>query len=153
MLELPHTIVGATIATKIGNPALSLPLAFLSHFALDLLPHWNPHIYQEVNSKSQVASRSKKIILVDVLASLFVGAFLALRFYPDFIKVATILVACFLAVLPDLVEAPYFFAGSRNKYLLAYIRLHRRYQKNGPFWLGILVQAVTITACLFLIFL
>lgn len=152
MISLPHTIVGATIATKIGNPALSLPLAFLSHLVLDLVPHWNPRIYKEMNHKGQVSCRSRKIILADGLSALFAGTFLALRFYPDLIRVAAILVACFLAVLPDLAEAPYFFAGSRNKHLLAYINLHRRFQLNGPFWLGISTQVVTIFICLLLIF-
>lgn len=151
MIELPHTIIGATIATKMGNPALSLPIAFLSHFILDLLPHWNPGIYKELNHKSEVSKRSKKIILADCLAALLIGTLLALRFHPNLGKVATIMAACFLAVLPDLAEAPYFFAGSRNKYLLAYINLHRRFQGNGPFWLGISTQIVIIVICLFLI--
>ena len=54
MLLLPHTIVGATIAAKIGSPWLALPLAFLSHFAADLLPHWNPQITQEMETEFTV---------------------------------------------------------------------------------------------------
>lgn len=34
-----HLLTGAAIASRISNPILTLPLAFLSHYLLDLLPH------------------------------------------------------------------------------------------------------------------
>lgn len=153
MIELPHTIIGATIAIKVGNPALSLPLALLSHFAFDLVPHWNPHIYREVNSHGQVSVRSKGVIVADSFSALAVGTLLAFRFYPDLNRVVTIFAACFLAVLPDLVEAPYFFLfNSTNKYLKAYIKFHRRFQANASFWPGVISQAVVVIICLLIIF-
>lgn len=154
MISLPHTVIGATIAVKVASPAISLPLAFISHFVFDnLIPHWNPHIYREVNHEGKVSARSKKIIFIDVLSALAVGIAIALRFYPDLLRVATILAACFLAVLPDLIEAPYFFFfHSRNKYLVSYIKLHRHFQKNNSFWPGILTQIVILAVCFFLIF-
>ena len=39
MILTPHLLLGAAIAAKISNPFLILPLAFLSHYFLDLLPH------------------------------------------------------------------------------------------------------------------
>jgi hypothetical protein len=35
-----HAAVGAGIALLVQQPALALPLAFLSHFVLDALPHY-----------------------------------------------------------------------------------------------------------------
>lgn len=152
MISLPHAVIGATIATKVGSPLLSLPLTLLSHYIFDLIPHWNPPIYREVNLKGRVSEISKKIIVVDGLSALFVGTAIAFRFYPDLARVAAVLAACFLAVLPDLIEAPYFFFfHSRNKYLVSYINLHRRFQKNNSFWPGILTQIVILTVCFFLI--
>lgn len=40
MLALNHAATGAIIALKINNPFLVLPLAFASHFVLDVLPHF-----------------------------------------------------------------------------------------------------------------
>lgn len=152
MIELPHAVIGATIATKVGSPLLSLPLTLLSHYIFDLIPHWNPHIYREVNHEGRVSERSKKIILIDGLLALVVGTLVALRFYPDLARVAVVLAACFLAVLPDLIEAPYFFFfHSRNKYLVSYIKLHRRFQKKSSFWPGILTQIVILAVCFLLI--
>jgi len=40
MLLSPHIIVGAAVATSVANPLLGVALAFLSHFVLDRIPHW-----------------------------------------------------------------------------------------------------------------
>ena len=152
MLELPHAIVGATIAIKIGNPLLSLPLSLLSHFALDLLPHWNPNIFTEVKKYGKVSSFSKKIILVDSFLALIIGSLLAISFYPNFGRIITVLLGCFLAVLPDVAEVPFFFAGSQNKHLTTYIKLHRRLQFSAPLKLGIITQTIVLALCFLIIF-
>lgn len=41
MLSTPHLLVGAAIGQIIPNPALAIPLSFLSHFPLDAVPHWD----------------------------------------------------------------------------------------------------------------
>lgn len=152
MLELPHTIVGATLATKIGNPLLSLPLAFLSNFLLDILPHWNPHLYTELNGRGVISLKSKLIIIVDATLALVIGSLLAIRFYPDFSKVVLILAGCFFAVISDVLEAPYFFLSWKNKHILKLIGLQRKLQWNVPFLPGIISQISLILLCLFLIF-
>lgn len=40
MLSFTHMMVGAAIASKV-SPAIGLPLAFASHFALDAVPHYD----------------------------------------------------------------------------------------------------------------
>lgn len=152
MLELPHTIVGATIATKIGNPLLSLPFAFLSNFLIDLLPHWNPHLYSEMNHDGKVSKKSTIICLIDSSLALVVGLFLAFRFWPNFAKVGIVLLSCFLAVLADVLEAPYFFLGSKNKYILKLISFQRKLQWSISPMPGILTQVVLILACFLILF-
>ena len=152
MLELPHTIVGATIATKIGNPYLALPFALISNLLIDLLPHWNPHIYTEMNHNGKVSPKSKRIVIVDSSLALITGLLLALRFYPNLGKVAVILAGCFLAVLFDVLEAPYFFLGSKNKYILKLISIQRRFQWNVSPIPGILSQIILIGICFFFLF-
>ncbi len=39
MLYTPHFLTGAAILKLVPNPAVGLPLAFLSHIFLDLTPH------------------------------------------------------------------------------------------------------------------
>lgn len=153
MLELPHTIVGVTIASKIGNPLLALPLAFLSNFLIDLIPHWNPHLYSEMNHDGKVSRKSTIICLVDSSLALAVGLFLVFRFWPNITKVVIVLLGCFLAVLADVLEAPYFFLGSKNKYILKLISFQRKFQWNVSFIPGVISQIILIGVCLFFLFL
>lgn len=152
MLELPHALVGATIAIKTGNPFLAFPLAFLSNFVLDLLPHWNPHLYTELKKDGKLSSKTMKIVFTDAFLALIIGLFLASRFYPDWQMIILILVSCSLAVSADLVEAPFFFLNSKNKYLVNLIKFQRKLQWNVSFWPGMLVQGGLLLFCFYLIF-
>ena len=109
MLETPHVIVAAAIAVKVGRPELALPLALASHFILDIVPHWNPHINQEVEKFGSVSKRSTVIVAVDSAIALLTGSLIAYHTLPNYALVLTVLACCFLSVLPDLAEAPYFF--------------------------------------------
>jgi hypothetical protein len=41
MTATNHVLTGALIATAVHNPFIALPLALISHFALDALPHFD----------------------------------------------------------------------------------------------------------------
>jgi len=147
MLELPHAVIGATIAAKVGNPFFALPLAFLAHFLLDILPHWNPHIFTEMQSTGKVSKKSVTIIVVDALLALIAGLFMAFQFWPDINRVIIILLGAFVGVLPDLIEAPYFFLHSKNEFLLKLIKFQGKFQwKTSPF-VGILTQIIVLLLC------
>ena len=109
MLETPHVAIGAAIAAKIPNPFISIPLAFLSHFAMDRVPHWNPHINTELKKNGYITTKSSVIIAVDVAFALILGSLIAYQAMPDKNRALIIMLGSFAAVLPDLVEFPYFF--------------------------------------------
>jgi len=152
VIELPHAVVGATIALKIGNPALSLPLALASHFILDLVPHWNPHLNQEVKKYGKITDSTKAIIISDVAASLAAGTFIATTVLPNTTHFIVIILGAFLAVLPDVAEAPYFFWGSKNKFLTKLIAFQSSLQLNVPVVPGLISQALVLTAAFWWIF-
>ncbi len=149
MLETPHVIVGAVIATKVVNPALAIPLAFGSHFLLDKLPHWNPHIWTETKKFGKPTSKSTLIMIIDTSTALIAGSLIASRALPDTGYFLTIIASCFAAVLPDVVEAPYFFLGVRNQIFKKWIASHRSIQSNSKsiFW-GLQTQIITVIAAL-----
>jgi len=151
MLELPHTLVGATIATQIANPLLALPLALASHFVFDLIPHWNPSLYTETKKLGKPTWQTNAIITIDVILSLIMGFFVALRFWPDTGRIFLVIAACFLAVLPDLVEAPYFYLGVKNPALKKFIAFQHKHQAKAKIIPGLLTQLATIIICLHLI--
>jgi hypothetical protein len=149
MLETPHVAVGAAIATKIPNPFLSIPLAFLSHFALEMVPHWNPHLVTEMKKYGGPTKKSVHIIIVDVSLALIYGGFVAYRALPDKTHAITILLACFASVLPDLIEFPYFFLKIKNRFLMTWLKWQKALQVDTtPFW-GFITQTATILAAFF----
>jgi hypothetical protein len=152
VLETPHVIIGAAIATKIGNPALSLPLAFASHFILEKVPHWNPHLGTEKNNFGKVSNKTTIFVTLDSLTALLIGTFIASRALPDTRQAAIVLIACFLSVLPDLMEAPYFFLNMKGKFIERWISIQKSMQENASPLPGVLTQITLITAALWWIF-
>lgn len=146
MLETPHALVGAAIATKIPNPLVSLPLAFVSHFVLDMVPHWNPHLNTELKKYGKVTARSRNIILADVVAALGFGTLMATQFATTPEHMVVILFGAFAGVLPDVVEAPYFFFKVKNKALEKWLYFQKAIQVDTDVLPGMATQIATIIA-------
>ena len=47
MTATNHFLAGVTIASFVGKPELALPLAFISHYILDALPHFGDSKYHQ----------------------------------------------------------------------------------------------------------
>ncbi len=148
MLETPHVVVGAAIAMKIANPALALPLALGSHFILDRIPHWNPHLNTEMKENGKPTKKSSVIVIIDVCLALVLGFFIASRALPNTSHATTILVASFISVLPDIIEGPYFFLGIKSKFIKKWIVFQKSLQVNTSIIPGLLTQVITIAAAL-----
>ncbi len=148
MVELPHTIVGAALAAKIGNPALALPLALGSHFVLDMLPHWNPHLRTEKKTLGDLRPKTKRIIMLDVVVSTAVGVAIATTVLPDVKHFIVVLLGAFLAVLPDVLEGPYFFFNQKNKVVTRLLDFQKSLQFDVPFVPGVLTQLLLSFAAL-----
>lgn len=151
MLELPHVVIGATIASKIPNPLISLPLAFLSHLLLDLVPHWNPELYREHRQYGRPLRLSNLIVIADVILSLAAGFWIASRVLPNIAQALVILFACFAAVVIDVIEGFYFYLGAKNKFLKNLISFQRRHQGRVPLTPGLLTQIITILLSLYIL--
>jgi len=152
MLETPHVLVGAAIASKITNPLLSIPMSFISHFMLDKVPHWNPHLNLETEKYGKPTKKSTIITVLDVSTSLVIGSFIAYRAYPNVSQTINILLCCLMASLPDIVEGPYYFLGLRDKLSKKWIGWQKSIQVDTNFILGTLTQITTILASLYWIF-
>lgn len=146
MLETPHAIVGAAIVTKIPNPLISLPLAFASHFVLDMVPHWNPHLNQEIRKYGKVTSRSRNLVIADVIAALAFGSLMATQFATSPTHLVFILLGAFAGVLPDVIEGPYFFLKWKTKFIEKWIMFQKAIQVDTTPFPGLATQVATIIA-------
>lgn len=147
MLELPHTIVGATIALKVGNPALALPLALASHFIVDMIPHWNPHLNREMKENGKLSTKTTYAIIADVGLSLLGGFFIASRALPNIESFMVVIAGSFAGVLPDVIESPYYFFRQKSAWLEKFIAFQKSIQNNAPPVVGILTQVILLAAC------
>lgn len=152
MLETPHVIVGAAIATHVVNPALAIPLAFASHFILEKVPHWNPHLNSETEKYGRPSKQSTYIVIADIITSLALGGYVASRAIPDWGHTATILAACFAAVLPDILEGPYFFLNMRSEIIKKWIKFQKSIQVDIPIIPGLITQVITVLLAFWWIF-
>jgi len=151
MLETPHVAVAAAIASKIPNPLISIPLSFASHFILDITPHWNPHINREIKKYGHPTKESINIIRADSIVALFLGTSLALH-APNYHQFLNIMACSLVSVLPDLVEAPYYFFKKKGPIIEKWIAWQKSIQNDVVPWLGLSTQVIVVLASFFWIF-
>lgn len=131
MTGINHMATGAIIGAAINSPIVAMPVAFASHFALDVLPHYgNDH-----NRK-----RFKILIALDAIlvVAIVVGLLIA---RPH--KWLSMLVCGLLAMSPDLMWLPEFIRDIRKKEAKARTRImhfHQRIQWGERVW-GAAVEA------------
>lgn len=147
---VPHTVVGVVIALLVKQPLLVLPLAFLSHFVLDAVPHWDPLIGDLKSQKfSGVGKEGLLIIATDFLIAFDLGLFFVWRALegcsaPDPALATTIFFAAIFANLPDGLMTPFIFFGKRWGWLNAYVSFHSRIQTKLFLPWGLLIQGAVI---------
>jgi hypothetical protein len=141
-----HVLVGSLIAVTIKEPALVLPLALLSHYAIDALPHFGYPGHggygEALKHKATLAVEGLNIIGIIIL--LFTVHF----------SVWVVSAAVILALLPD-IEWPYRYLFFERKGLkppeTILTRFHGRIQWCERWW-GIFVE-VGFFAVVYVIFL
>ena len=151
MLETPHVAVGIAIASKIPNPWLAIPLSLASHFILDKVPHWNPHLYTETQKLGRPSKKSTTLEIIDISAAFILGSTFAIKALPNWQMAVLILSASFTSVASDVVKYPYYyFPNFRPKWLVRWVKFERSMQVDAksPFW-GLLTQALVIFAALY----
>lgn len=128
MTATNHVLTGAVIALSVQNPVIALPLAVMSHFALDGLPHFDLKINDHSSGRFQMLLYSDMFVASVVLLSI---AATRPAFWP-------LMIACgILAASPDLMWFPNYLRGLKGQKLKtngAIASLHSKVQwLTGPF--------------------
>lgn len=98
MTATSHALIGASIASLIPNPILAIPLAITSHFAADLVPHWDAG----TNRRKKTMMRLRVEAAFDVL----LGFTLVYLIFGRIVGSAYLFVMIIAAQLPDWLETP-----------------------------------------------
>ena len=146
MILTPHLLTGAAIASGISNPILGLSLAFLSHYFLDMLPHWEYSI-KNVKSKNWIGAVPESM---RIIADFSIGVLLILVMAE---RAPFALLGAGFGIVTDLLG----FLGVvfPNKLLGYHDRLHAkthflRYAKI-PSAIGILSQILVVAMAAYLL--
>lgn len=110
MTATNHALTGAVIGLVIGQPLLALPIAFLSHFVCDALPHFGSN---ETDNDKWVKSLSfETILIVDTSLCVILVGVLAVT-HPLHWQLAA--VCAFVAASPDLFSINYYLKVKMGK--------------------------------------
>jgi hypothetical protein len=99
MLETSHSLVAGSLAKLIPNPAVGLPVAIVSHFLLDLLPHW------DLNTNG--ISKNKTKLIAGSLTDATFGLGLTWWLFQNQVNHLYLFLMILFACLPDWIESPY----------------------------------------------
>jgi len=146
MLLTPHTTIGIALGAAFPNPIISVPLSFLSHFALDMVPHWDDVGLGEIELHPQpIRTRALRLILLDALFSLSILLFFFYWAMPDYGVGITIAACAGAANLPDLFYLPLIFSRKWG-WAIWVARLQARFQVNSkaPMAFGLLIQLFAV---------
>lgn len=98
MTATSHALIGASIASLISNPIIAIPIAITSHFAADLVPHWDAG----TNRRKKTIMRLRMEAAFDVL----LGFVLVYLIFGNIVGSAYLFVMIIAAQLPDWLETP-----------------------------------------------
>ncbi len=136
MTATAHAIIGTVIAAKFGNPYLAAPLCLASHFALDLIPHWD--------TAFGIDKERKRIFwetVGDVLLGFTLSYSIIIFLFPQ-TNVLYAFLMIIIAQLPDWMFAPYYFFGWKNFKWAYEFGKNTNVDLDKP-W-GILTQIITV---------
>lgn len=114
MTATGHAVIGALIAAKVGNPALAIPLAILSHVAADAFPHWDPGTNRDKKSHDRFILEGFADVGLSILSTIGI-----VLLFPgtDLIYAAIVVIA---AQGFDWMSMPYLFFKIKNPPIFYY---------------------------------
>jgi len=152
MLLTPHTLVGVAIATNISNPYIAIPIAFISHFLGDKVPHWD--FYSNTKKEERVKGWRPLAVMGDLAVGVAVGVAYTTYFLwvKQDLSLALVTFICGIAsVLPDALSGLTIIGGKENKFLELLNKIQSKMQFQAPLPWGILTQVGVILISLYFI--
>lgn len=139
MLLTFHSLAGAAIASQVPNPLISWPLAFLSHFVLDCMPHWD-----FFTDGVRLPKKVKAAIALDFGLGLMFGLLFAIK---SPVNSFNIIGACFFANFPDGLSAAWMFLGYRPWLVDLNLKIQSKlnFKSPLPWGMGVPVLAAGVS--------
>jgi hypothetical protein len=143
MLSISHAVTGAFIASALPHPLLFIPLAFISHFVLDYIIHYDIGVTIKTHHLSKI-----QIVFWESLDLLGAVILVALFWQqtPDHFT-WQIWLGALAAITPDIIESTDYFFSRPLKILQPFYHFHHTYHHSTKnVFLGLLTQVILILA-------
>lgn len=143
MTATNHALTGAIVAISFQRPEVAIPMAFLTHFFLDSLPHFGIEDEDIVGRNKNPAFMA--VVITDIMLLAVVTIWLALS--KHHIANWILLASAAAAYSPDVIWIPRFISEVRTHAFKPggwFVRLHRKIQREHM-W-GIWVEAAWLVA-------
>ncbi len=146
MMATVHTLAGILIGLKVGSWKLAFLIAFLSHFILDLIPHWDFFSFRD-----EITRRDKINAGIDITIGFLIGTASIIRALPNVNQAVVLAGTCAFANLPDALEAPYVFLDNNNWVTKNIMRIQHIFHGRAHLPWGIVTQIGVVILITFLI--
>ncbi|PIR98879.1 hypothetical protein COT87_02295 [Candidatus Collierbacteria bacterium CG10_big_fil_rev_8_21_14_0_10_44_9] len=143
MLSISHTVTGAFIAVKVGNPVLAIPLILLSHYLEDAIPHWDVGTGLTKGVKSPLAAIHHELLDLGLATILLILMFRSQGTAPYW--------GAFIGLIPDFLEAPRNFWRYEPTWLAPINRFHHSFHHSIPRVLDGLAPQILLLTLLWLL--
>lgn len=149
MTATAHALVAGALASRFPDPATAASLAFVSHYVMDSIPHWD--------IGTNWRSRRKLATGLFAIGDTIVALTLAYFFFAGNAPFAVLSFAVVFSLLPDWLEVPWYIffarsnkhepakgAGWLEKLCFAMYKLPNMFHAKTQFPLGVLTQIATV---------
>lgn len=142
MITSAHLMVGASIAVATKDITLTIPLALISHYIMDAIPHYNPKKIESFKKKGLKDIDKKEVLAktIEPIAGLILTVFFALN-NPGISLL--MLTGAFFAMLPDILT----FAEWKLETNSFINRINKRFHIHANFLTGMIPQGLIILLC------
>lgn len=149
MIATPHIFFGAALGNVIGNPYLTAIIAFITHYLLDAIPHYQPKPVKGFKEGNLRGMDKKDWILKSIEPTLGITAVCGFMFTDS--NPLPLVIGAFFGFLPDFLWFLEWKYGIRTL-PFPIPQWEHKFHKHVSFIRGIVPQViVTILAILYLI--
>lgn len=154
MFLTTHVVAGAAIGRNVESLPLASAIGFVSHFVLDMIPHWNPEYLHDphANVKDLIRHTMKPLIAITVFIDILLAVsitWILLVFTPSREERIRVGLAIGASVTPDILDLARFVKPLKGV-MRPFNRMHDKAQHEvthpllGLITQGIVVAVVTI---------
>jgi len=125
-------------------------LAFLSHFILDIIPHWGLEFdrnHFKINSQISFTKKTATFFILDILIALILLGIIFFSFGSELMVLGGL-----VSVLPDIMSIGYLTKLKHKKHYNKFLHFHNNIQKDAGFFLGLITQLIITVILLIFIF-